>query len=262
MHGRIGISVVRWQGGERSALASIASLLVFLAFPGGMIVIFPGQASAVPTSVVASNSATCDPLGLGGGGGGPILVEELGTEDNYHGMSPAFPLSDSAISATVSPSVGIACASTFTGAPGGQWELSITNETSRSFSDLWYVSDGATSITNVDGVINGFSAFKIDGTLTSNANNPLVSESLVMNEVFEPGETWTLILDGFDDFTNSAAIAIPWLGSVGVGTDSDQTTTIALSSGSIVAIVPEPGTALLIGLGLAGLAMPRHRRGR
>jgi len=261
MYGRFGISRVRWQGGEGSALALAASLIAFLAFSGGMNVLFPGQASAVPTSVVASNSATCDPLGLGGGGGGPTLVEELGTEDNYHGMSPAFPLSDSAISATVSPSVGIACASTFTGAAGGQWELSITNETSRSFSDLWYVSDGAASITNVDGVINGFSAFKIDGTLTSNANNPLVFESLVMNEVFEPGETWTFILDGFDDIF-TLPTSIPWLGSVGVGSDSDQLTTISLSSGSIVAIVPEPGTALMIGLGLAGLAMPRRLRGR
>ena len=31
----------------------------------------------------------------------------------------------------------------------------------------------------------------IDGTLSSNANNPLVFESLSVNEVFEPGETWT-----------------------------------------------------------------------
>ena len=259
MRKRIEIPVVRWQRGERSTLALIASLLGWVAFSGGMSVVFAGQANALLTTVVAANSTTCDPLGLAGG---PLLIEELGTEDNYHGTSPAFPLSDSGISATVSVSTGVACASTFTVGVGSQWELSITNETTRSFSDLWYVTDALTSITNVDGEINGFSAFKIDGTLSSNANNPLVFESLSVNEVFEPGETWTFILDGFDDGLWTEPDSIPWLGSVGVGADSDQNTTLALSSGSIVAFVPEPSAALLVGLGLAGLAMPRRRRGR
>jgi hypothetical protein len=240
----------------------MASLLGFLAFSGGMSVIFAGQASALLTSVVAVNSATCDPLGLGGAGGAPILVEELGTEDNTYGTSSAFPLSDSGISATASFSGSVACAANYTVGVGSQIELSITNETTRSFSDLWYVSDGLVSITNIDGEINGFSAFKIDGTLTSNANNPLISESLGVNEVFEPGETWTFILDGFNDLVYAAPTSTPWLGSVGVGTDSDQISTVYLSSGSIIAFVPEPSTALLIGLGLAGLAMPRRWRGR
>jgi len=262
MRNKIGISVVRLQGIERSALALMASLLGFLAFSGGMSVIFAGQASALLTSVVAVNSATCDPLGLGVGSGDPILIEELGTEDNTYGTSPAFPLSDSGISATASFSGSIACASSYAAGVGSQIELNITNDTTRSFSDLWYVSDGAVSITNIDGEINGFSAFKIDGTLTSNFNNPLISESLGANEVFEPGETWTFILDGFNDPIYAAPTSTPWLGSVGVGTDSDQVSTIYLSSGSIVAFVPEPSTALLIGLGLAGLAMPRRWRGR
>jgi hypothetical protein len=37
-------------------------------------------------------------------------------------------------------------------------------------------------------------AFKIDGTVTLGANNPLFGESGTVNEIFEPGETWRFIV--------------------------------------------------------------------
>ena len=58
---------------------------------------------------------------------------------------------------------------------------------------LWYVADPETTITNFDGLIGNVGlfdaeeAFRIDSV---GINRPLVFESLVYNDLFEPGETW------------------------------------------------------------------------
>jgi hypothetical protein len=168
-----------------------------------------------------------------------------------------FDLADEGITAVSNLTEQIACHSNFS-QTGKQILLSITNSTNRTFSDLWYVADPETSITNIDGKINSNSAFKIDGTVTINQNNPLISESFASDEYFTPGETWTFIIDGY----SNAVSALPSeLASIGVGFDSaEPTLTIPLSSGSIVALVPEPSAALLMGLGLAGLTVTSRQR--
>ena len=217
----------------------------------GALLVTVGQANALATQVVASNSSTCDPLGLGGGSAGAsISVDELGT-------SAAFALADEGITAVSALTSQVACPTTSSLA-GVQVELSITNSTTRSFANLWYVADGPTTFSNIDGEVNQFSAFKIDGTVTVNANNPLVNESMAIDEVFEPGETWTFIIDHYDNFVGGPGSASS-LGSIGVGSDSDQVQTIYLSTGSIISAIPEPNSALLLGLGLAALSSPRWR---
>ena len=67
----------------------------------------------------------------------------------------------------------------------------------------------------------------------------------------------TFIIDGYSNMVSALASE---LGSVGVGFGSAEPgLTIPLSSGSIVALVPEPSAALLMGLGLAGLTMTGRR---
>ena len=136
--------------------------------------------------------------------------------------------------------------------------VSIKNLTGIKWAELWYVADTAgagvgTIISNQDGFVDdasqafpGGQAFRID---TTGLNRPLVTESLTLDGIFEPNETWDFIID---DYQNFAGLAADLLGSVGVGTLSQAGTT---SSGSIIAVevVPEPGTFALFGFGLLGL---------
>ena len=233
---------------SRSPLRWIESIFILIA----MLLFTAGQANALFTFVVAENGPNCDPLGLATSAAGTAtLIDELGTSAPFH-------LADEGITAFASQSADLACASTASPAAGAQILLSITNSTNRTFSDLWYVADPETSITNVDGEINFNSAFKIDGTVTFNLNNPLVFESIFTDELFSPGETWKFILDGY---FNAVSAPASELGSIGVGWESAEPgLTIPLSSGSIIALVPEPSTALLMGLGLAGLTLTGRKR--
>jgi hypothetical protein len=128
-------------------------------------------------------------------------------------------------------------------------QVSITNLTGRSFAHLWYVADPETTITNLDGLVNGEEAFHIDST---GLNQNLMFESINANGVFEPGEQWDFVIDGY---FNTFGLPASQMQSIGVGPfsagDSDST-------GSIIAApVPEPSTCLLALGSLASLLIRR-----
>jgi len=205
------------------------------------------SANAIPTQVSAvDDPLCCDILSV------PINVHELGI-----GIAAApFPLNER-ISATSQPISIFACPSNAN--PGtNSAEVFMTNLTGLSWSDVWYVSDDPdTRITNWDGFVNGSRAFKIDHV---GINNPLLNESINVNGIFEPGEVWDFVIDGYQ---NNFFLPASALNSIGVGNLSlgDQ-----ISSGSIIAIqntVPEPATCLMLASGLAGIVMRRRStRGR
>ncbi len=134
--------------------------------------------------------------------------------------------------------------------------VAITNLNPFTFFDLHYVADPAnaaglpgTSIGNEDGLVNAGQAFRIDNV---GINKPLLSESINPNLLFEPGEVWRFIID---DYVNTAGLGADAFFSIGVGAASPG----GPSSGSIIALIPEPAS-----LGLAALALPallRRRRG-
>jgi hypothetical protein len=135
--------------------------------------------------------------------------------------------------------------------PGSNILVSITNLTSRDFSDVWYVADPETSLSNFDQyLVNGEEAFKID---YAGSNVPLVFESMAVDGIFQAGETWEFIIDDYFNTLGLPASAFASAGLVGSLSGGDT-----ISSGSI--LVPEPGTILLAGLGLAGLALLARRR--
>jgi hypothetical protein len=129
-------------------------------------------------------------------------------------------------------------------------QVSITNQTGRSYTNLWYVADPETTLTNVDGLVNNEHAFKID---TAGINVPLIFESTNINGVFEPGETWDFLIDGYFNTFGLPASAFM---SIGVGTFSvgDQK-----SSGSIIGTpVPEPTSCMLVACSLTGFLFRRR----
>jgi len=195
---------------------------------------------AVPTPIVHSDTPECDPLFI------PHDVDELG-------FAPPFPL-DERIEATATVTQLPAC-------PVMDDPLMpnalvfMTNLTfpPRAFTDVWYVADRETGLTNFDGVasmpIPGVlpeEAFKIDSV---GVNTPLIAESMAMDGVWMPGETWTFIIQ---DYTNLLGLPPSLFDSIGVPSAVSPP-----SSGSIIA-VPEPVSALA-GL-IAAVAIGRRRR--
>ena len=197
---------------------------------------------ALPTQVSHIDLPQCDPLSI------PSIVDEVG--DPIAG----FPTNETLQSADL----GVAnpsCAATDDSLQPDAY-VSITNTSGRDYQEVWYVADELTRISNVDGFANGFpfpatsgqEAFRIDNSISDpgGVNRPLYFESMIVDGIWQNGEEWRFVLQDYGNLLGLPASAIA---SIGVGNAStDDPTVGALSSGSIIAVVPEPASLALLGI--------------
>ncbi len=167
--------------------------------------------------------------------------------------NPAAPgdfAADATIAASSTNTTFSACGITGTGAGGNDWLITITNLTDFDIYAVFFVVDPGGSVGNADGTIGGNDAFMI---ATYGANQNLVSESMDLDGLFQPGETWQFVALDFVPSTGSA----PVFSSRGIGSAS---TGLSGSNASIV--TPEPSTFALTLSGLLALGLMRRRRAR
>ena len=133
--------------------------------------------------------------------------------------------------------------------------VSMTNLSSQDWINLYYVADPETSISNFDGWIGNAGlndeeeAFRIDWL---GMNQPLVFESMTVDNVFEIGETWDFIIQ---DYQNALGGPPTPFDSLGIASMSSG---FPPSTGSIIA-TPIPGAVWLLGSGFIGLVAVRRR---
>jgi hypothetical protein len=201
--------------------------------------LFAASAVAIPMQVTSQDDPTCcDTLVV------PINVHELGIP------TPPFPQNEK-IAAQDSFTPFLACPPHATGIASTL--VSMVNLTGIHWKDVWYVADTPdTRISNRDGFVNNADAFKIDHV---GINTPLLAESINTNGIFEAGETWEFVIDGYQ---NNFGLPASAFNSVGVGSFSvgDQ-----FSSGSIIAVaVPEPASVALVSIAFVGVSLLCRRR--
>ncbi len=169
--------------------------------------------------------------------------------------------------------------------------VTMTNLSPFPYINLFFVADDPWSVGNADGTVADLAdpnalpefidAFRIDGTVTFGVNDNLLTESLALDEVFAPGETWEFLVTNFTASTGFCSTTTTATCASTPGCPTTETCVLtplppvfdspgafAGSSGgappstaSILATqVPEPSTALLLGMGLSGLAFLRRRQ--
>ncbi len=127
--------------------------------------------------------------------------------------------------------------------------VQIKNLCQITWEEVYYVADPWIFLSNEDGLIGNVSlddlshAFRIDSV---GFNKPLINESMTQDDRFEPGEIWDFIIQDYVDTVQGGPPNA--LDSRGIASLSKG---YPPSTGSIIALVPEPTTvALLIGGGL------------
>ncbi len=175
----------------------------------------------------------------------PGQVHELG-------FQPPFPLEQSILASSVTWQGHVPCPSEYQGL--GAVQISMQNLTGKSWYDVWYVADPETQLSNWDEYVGeiGFAAwksFKIDNL---GVNTPLVSESLIPDNIFQPGEIWEFVIQEYNNALMAPPSAFDSIGIAGASAGFPP------SSGSIIAWVPEPNSGVLLAIGCLVLLWRRR----
>ncbi len=206
-------------------LSLITTGLVLAALPGHAVIV----------TVNSSDTPGCDVLIV------PTIVDELG--DPF-----VFPTGEQIAHLVINTLEQSVCVGMPSDPSLPDSQIMITNLQAFAFTQVWFVMDFGGTFSNSDGLVNGSSAMLIDAF---GSNQPLLSESGVVNGIFDPGETWLFHVQDYQPGNvGQPADSFFSPGAVGAA-NLDHFT-------SIIATIPEPSGSSLFLLG--GLALLRIRR--
>jgi len=190
-------------------------------------------------SLGLSQQAFAFSVGIGGAVDTAVHCDTLVMPtDTYEELGTVHPIPDELISSfEVGPTPLTPCPASAGGAP--DIIVSMTNLTPHTWGEVWWFGDpGLALISNYDGIDSGINLiFKIDSV---GANKPLTLESLIVDDKWQPGETWEFVIQDYSGTPGTAAD----FGSLFVGGGSGGG-----STASIVALIddtPIGGTSLPI----------------
>jgi len=197
-------------------------------------------------SLGLSQQAFAFTVGIGGAVDTPTCDTLVMPVGDYEELGTVHPIPDELISSfVVGTTVFTPCPASAGGAP--EVIVSMTNLTPHTWGEVWYFGDkgpgtaGLSLLSNVDGIDSGLNlVFKIDSV---GANKPLISESSIVDDKWQPGETWEFVIQ---DYSLSVATAADF-GTLLVGAGSASF--IDGSTASILALIddtPVGGTSLPI----------------
>jgi hypothetical protein len=226
-------------------------------------VVVMGVAAALLAAVPQAWAYSVDPYAVDGPQD-PLVLPDVCV---FHevGWSPPFPAGQEIVSEWLGETPDIACPQLDDPAiPNQLVSITRTNvgcpQSCPILDKVWYIADPETTITNFDGWIGNAGqtdaeeAFLIDSV---GINQPLVWESLVADNIWQPGETWHFILQ---DYANAAGGPPHQYDSLGIAGASAGWPP---STGSImVHCVPEPLTVVGLFLGLSGVGAYIRKRAR
>lgn len=178
----------------------------------GACLVLPGAVSALPVTLNSvANINQCDILTV------PRLVDELGPP-------LGFPIDEliafDPVNTGFTPNCGAAQVANAT-----HYEIVMINNSGRSFSDVWFVADSPNFwVGEYDGSVNNGPAMRID---SSGVNQPLISESMTANEIFEPGETWIFRINNWVAPQQPVLGSPARVGDVSIGDISSNASIIA-----------------------------------
>lgn len=191
-----------------------------------------------------------------------VLTEQSPLQDDWtlegevHELGDGFPADELIFSQDLGIDSFIPCPTDYDDQGPPNVLVQITNNTNRTFTDVYYVADSGTLLTNVDEFVADGNAptvfepaFKIDNI---GLNQPLVAEvGGTITNVFEPGEVWEFVIQNFSGQGGRGAVPFDTFGIAG-------SSGVGLSTGSIIA-VPEPAHISFL-IGLVAFLAARLRR--
>jgi hypothetical protein len=143
------------------------------------------------------------------------------------------------------------------------WIIRMTNVSGIPWIDLHFVCDVGATVGNADGVVADLTnaaittdAFRIDGTVTPGMNANLISESMVPDEIFMPGEVWEFMVSNFNAGTTFGP---PVFITPGIFAGTSVMPNTPGNASILANPIPEPSALAAVCLG-AALPLRRKRR--
>jgi hypothetical protein len=209
-----------------------------------------GIASAFPITGQYFEDPRCDTIPT------QMLTDELGD-------AAVFPVNEG-ITFNVTPTSVVVCVPD--DGIANDWLVHITNISGATFSDLFFVADGGSSLGNADGKVEDMTgapgvmtdAFRVDA---QGVNANLLWGSMNVDGILQPGEEWEFAVMNFNTGPQSTPPVIISPNKFAGSSQIDPTGGLNSGNASLLAIpIPEPSTLGVFTLFALSMLVRRRKR--